>query len=80
VHFRTLNGVCYLRIRSPAATPDPHGVFIRHVKVQIADSKAPAVTREQSGRVAAGICEDHRDEMVTLRWGEVLSELLFLSC
>ena len=47
VHFRTLNGVSYLRIRSAAATPDPHGVIIRHVKVQIADPNAPAATREQ---------------------------------
>lgn len=47
VNFRTLNGVSYVRVRSAAATPDPHGVIIRHVKVQITDANAPAVTREQ---------------------------------
>ncbi|WP_395753391.1 sialidase family protein [Prosthecobacter sp.] len=44
---RTLNGVSYLRIRSAAATPDPHGVIIRHVKAEISSPNAPAVTREQ---------------------------------
>lgn len=44
---RTLNGVSYLRIRSAATTPDPHGVIIRWVKAQISDPTAPAVTREQ---------------------------------
>ncbi|WP_449072825.1 sialidase family protein [Prosthecobacter sp.] len=47
VRSRTLNGVSYLRIRSAAAKPDPHGVIIRHVKAQISDPNAPAVTREQ---------------------------------
>ena len=47
VHTRTLNGVSYLRIRSAAATPDPQGVIVRFVKVQIADPVAPAVTHEQ---------------------------------
>ena len=44
---QTLNGVSYLRIRSAARTPDPHGIIIRHVKAQISDSNAPAVTPEQ---------------------------------
>lgn len=47
VQSRTLNGVSYLRIRSAAVTPDPHGVIVRYVKAQIADPSAPAVTREQ---------------------------------
>ena len=44
---RTLNGVSYVRIRSAASTPDPHGIIIRHVKAQITDPNAPAVTPEQ---------------------------------
>lgn len=48
VHSRTLNGVSYLRIRSAAATPDAHGVIVRHVKAQISDPSAPAVTREET--------------------------------
>jgi len=44
---RTLNGVSYLRIRSAANTPDPHGIIIRRVQTQIADPKAPSVTPEQ---------------------------------
>ena len=44
---RTLNGVSYLRIRSAAHKPDPHGVIIRHVKAAISDPKAPAITREE---------------------------------
>ncbi|HEY1048138.1 MAG TPA: sialidase family protein [Prosthecobacter sp.] len=47
VRTRTLNGVSYLRIRSAAAKPDAHGIIVRHVKAQIADPNAPAVTREQ---------------------------------
>lgn len=47
LHSRTLNGVSYVRIRSAASTPDPHGVIIRHVKAQISDPNAPAVTPEQ---------------------------------
>ncbi|MCB1211074.1 MAG: exo-alpha-sialidase [Verrucomicrobiales bacterium] len=43
----TLNGVSYVRIRSAAKTPDPHGVIISQVKVQITDPNAPAVTAEQ---------------------------------
>lgn len=46
LHSRTLNGVSYMRIRSAASTPDPHGIIIRHVKAQISDPNAPAVTRE----------------------------------
>lgn len=46
LHSRTLNGVSYLRIRSAASTPDLHGIIIRHVKVQISDPNAPAVTSE----------------------------------
>lgn len=42
---RTLNGVCYLRIRSAAARPDSHGVIVRRVKAEISDPKAPAITR-----------------------------------
>lgn len=44
---RTLNGLSYLRIRSAASKPDPHGVIIRHVKAQIADPEAPAIPREE---------------------------------
>jgi hypothetical protein len=47
LHSRTLNGVSYVRIRSAASTPDPHGVIIHHVKAQINDPTAPAVTREE---------------------------------
>ncbi len=47
LHSTTLNGLSYLRIRSAAKTPDPHGIIIRHVKAQITDPNAPAVTREQ---------------------------------
>ena len=47
LHSRTLNGVNYVRIRSAASTPDPHGIIIRHVKVQITDPSAPAVTQDQ---------------------------------
>lgn len=47
LHSRTLNGVSYVRIRSAASTPDPHGIIIRHVKAQITDPIAPAVTAEQ---------------------------------
>jgi 4-hydroxy-3-methylbut-2-enyl diphosphate reductase IspH len=47
LHSRTLNGVSYVRIRSGASTPDPHGVIIRHVKAQISDPNAPAATPEQ---------------------------------
>lgn len=47
LHSHTLNGASYLRIRSAANTPDLHGIIIRHVKAQISDSNAPAVTREQ---------------------------------
>ena len=47
LHSNTLNGVSYVRIRSAASTPDPHGIIIRHVKAQISDPKAPAVTPEQ---------------------------------
>jgi len=43
---RTLNGVSYVRIRSAASTPDSHGIIISHVKAQISDPNAPAVTRE----------------------------------
>jgi hypothetical protein len=39
--------VSYVRIRSAASTPDPHGIIIRHVKVEISDPNAPAVTPEQ---------------------------------
>lgn len=46
LHARTLNGVSYLRIRSAAETPDPHGIVIRHVKAEVSDPKAPPVTRE----------------------------------
>ncbi len=44
---RTLNGVSYVRIRSAATTPDPHGIIIRRVKAQITEPKAPAVTTEE---------------------------------
>lgn len=44
---KTLNGVSYVRIRSAASTPDPHGIIIHHVKAQISDPNAPAVTPEQ---------------------------------
>jgi hypothetical protein len=47
LRHRTLNGLSYLRIRSAAAKPDPHGVIIRQVKAQIADPKAPAIPREE---------------------------------
>lgn len=47
LHSKTLNGVSYVRIRSAANTPDPHGIIIRHVKAQISDPNAPAVTPEQ---------------------------------
>lgn len=47
VKARTLNGASYLRIRSAAAKPDPHGVIVSQVKAQIVDPNAPAVTREQ---------------------------------
>jgi hypothetical protein len=47
VHSRTLNGVSYVRIRSAASTPDPHGIIIRHLKAQISDPNAPAITREE---------------------------------
>ncbi|MBX7210367.1 MAG: glycoside hydrolase [Verrucomicrobiaceae bacterium] len=47
LHSHTLNGVSYLRIRSAAAKPDPHGVIISHVKAQISNPNAPAVTREE---------------------------------
>jgi hypothetical protein len=47
LHSATLNGVSYVRIRSAANTPDPHGIIIRHVKAQITDPSAPAVTPEQ---------------------------------
>ncbi len=46
LHSRTLNGVSYLRIRSAAAKPDPHGIIIRRVQAQITDPYAPAVTPE----------------------------------
>jgi len=46
LHSRTLNGVSYVRIRSAASTLDSHGVIISHVKAQISDPNAPAVTRE----------------------------------
>lgn len=47
LHSPTLNGLSYLRVRSAAKIPDPHGIIIRHVKAQITDPNAPAVTREQ---------------------------------
>ena len=47
LHARTLNGVSYLRIRSAAASPDPHGIIVRRVQAQISDPNAPAVTPEQ---------------------------------
>jgi hypothetical protein len=47
LHSRTLNGVSYVRIRSAAKKLDPHGIIIRHVKAQISDPNAPAVTPEQ---------------------------------
>ncbi len=47
LHSQTLNGVSYVRIRSAASTPDPHGIIIRHVKAQISDPNAPAFTREE---------------------------------
>jgi len=47
LNSRTLNGVSYVRIRSAVSTPDPHGIIIRHVKAQITDPNAPAVTPEQ---------------------------------
>ena len=43
---RTLNGVSYLRIRSNAKTPDPHGIIVRRVKVKITNPNAPAVTSD----------------------------------
>jgi hypothetical protein len=47
LHSRTLNGASYLRLRSLASTPDPHGVIIRRVQVSITDPQAPAVTPEE---------------------------------
>ena len=47
LHARTLNGISYLRIRSAAASPDPHGIIVRRVQAQISDPNAPAVTPEQ---------------------------------
>lgn len=46
LRHRTLNGLSYLRIRSAADKPDPHGVIVRHVKAEIADPRAPAITRD----------------------------------
>lgn len=43
---RALNGVSYLRIRSIAQAPDPHGIIIRRVQVKITDPNAPAVTSD----------------------------------
>lgn len=43
----TLNGISYLRLRSAAATPDPHGLVVRRVAVTISDPVAPEMTKEE---------------------------------
>lgn len=60
---RTLNGLSYLRIRSAANTPDPHGVIVSHVNAQITDPNAPAVTSEQ-----AAAWQREYEERIISRW------------
>lgn len=42
----TLNGVSYLRLRSAAVTPDPQGLVVRRVAVNLTDPFAPAASGE----------------------------------
>lgn len=63
MHARTLNGVSYVRIRSAAKTPDPHGIILRHVKAQISDPSAPAVTAEDVAK-----WQQQYVETITSRW------------
>jgi hypothetical protein len=42
----TLNGISYLRLRSAASPPDPHGLVVRRVGVNLTDPVAPPVTAE----------------------------------
>jgi hypothetical protein len=65
VRHRTLNGLSYLRIRSSAEKPDPHGVIIRHVKAEMADPKAPEAIRDD----LAAYQQDYVRSIVP-RWSE----------
>lgn len=59
----TLNGISYLRLRSAATTPDPHGLVVRRVAVQITDPVAPPVTEE-----AAQAWQDDYVKSVVAGW------------